>query len=220
MAIKVKKTHSTAVKTSSEIDLFDGIKLPNAAKKKVAKEVGELLIDATLLKVGNQKSPIEGLGWSKLSKKYKAFKLSKNRPGEANIEFSGKTLDAYKAKVKSNGILEMGVFGNKTAPIADGHNNLSGKSSLPLRRWLPDKGDTYKGDIQSDVDSIIREAVAKNAKLPKNKLRGVTSKNELLDILEDTFPGSSESQIIDAIIAEPALLDELSDLGLLELLNI
>jgi len=220
MAIKVIKAVATPNQTSSEIDLFDGLDVPVKIKKAAAREIGELLVDAVLIQVGNQKSPLKGLPWPKLSKKYKAFKLSKNLPGKANIEFSGKTLDAYKFKVKPSGNIELGVFGKKTAPIADGHNNISGDSKLPLRRWIPAEGDEFKPDIAEQAEKIVREAIAKGAKINKTSLKGVTTKAELLSVLRETFVGSSETQIIDAILAEPALLDELVELGLADLLDL
>lgn len=218
--MKVKKTIASSSKTASEIDFFEGIKLPRKAKREAAKEIGELLLDSTLVKIGNAKSPIAGAGWPALSKDYRKFKISKNRPGEANIEFSGDTLDSYDFNVKPSGVLEMGVFGGDTAPIADGHNNISGKSDLPTRQWLPKQGDRYSSDIMSNVDDIIARSIAKNARISRRKLSKVKSKTELFDVLGEIFQGLTRGQITDAIVNEPELLTELTALGLLDFLDL
>ena len=214
----MKKTIADKTQTTSRIDLFDGVKLPVKIKRRVAREVGELLIDETLLAVGNAKSPLSGQTFPGLSKKYKKFKESKNRLGIPNLEFKGDMLDAFKSKVTPQGLLDMGVFG-KQARKADGHNNLSGDSKLPLRRFLLDEGDTYKGPIVSQIDSIIGEALASEFRLPKRKLAKVETKKEFFDIMRRQFTGLTDIQIIAAVIAQPDLFDELVSLGLLRFLR-
>ena len=221
MSLKIKKTTAKKTQTTSEIDPFDGTKVPLKEKRKAADEIGELLVDAILGKVGDAKSPLAKYPWPKLSKAYKAEKTGDNLPGIANMENKGDMLDALTYRVnQKTGNIELGFFKKSEAGKADGHNNFSGKSQLPLRRFLPGKGDKFKADIQKDVDSIVRETIAKSSKLDKKKLEGISSRRELLGVLREEFPGSSETQIIDAIIAEPALLGVLDDLGLLSLLRI
>ena len=218
MSITVKKTIANKTQTTSRIDLFDGITLPTRVKRKVAREVGELLIDETLVAVGNSKSPLSGHSFDKLTQKYKKFKQSKNRRGVPNLELSGDMLDAFKAKVTKTGLLEMGVFG-KDAPKADGHNNLSGKSSLPLRRFLPGKEDSYKRPVISQIDNLIADAVATSSKLPKQRLANIQTKREFFNVMRDTFVGLTQVQISNAILADPDLLEEFTALGLTRFLG-
>ena len=218
MAIKVKKTIANKTQTTSRIDLFDGVKLPVKVKRRVAREVGELLVDETLLAVGNSKSPLSGQTFPGLSKEYKKFKLSKNRPGKPNLEFKGDMLDAFKSKVTSNGLLDMGVFG-KQAPKADGHNNLSSKSSLPLRRFLPDESDSYKGAIVSQIDSIVNEAVAESVTVPRQKLAVVETKAQFFSVLRESLNIVQQVKIIDVILGNEKLLNMVTELGLTRFLR-
>jgi hypothetical protein len=41
---------------------------------------------------------------------------------------------------------------------ADGHNNHSGESELPIRRFIPkaEDGETYKREILSEINAILR----------------------------------------------------------------
>ena len=213
MAMTIKKTNSTKTKTTSEIDLFESITLTKAKKKEVANDIGELLVDEILSAVGSSKSPISGAGWPGLSKDYKKFKEKKRRPGTANMEFTGDMLDSLTYKVDGEGNLEIGVFG-KDAGKADGHNNFSGESSLPTRQFLPDQDKGFKQTIKSSITSIINEAIADSIPVSTSKLQTISSKTGFFTVMREAFPGSSKSQIVNAILSNRPFVEQLRLLGL------
>lgn len=219
MGIKVTKATVKKGKIASEIDIFDGIKLPRAQKKRVAEDVSDLLKTSILQEVGNTRSPLAGLSWPSLSKDYKKFKTKKNLPGKANLEFSGEMLDDFDTEVKDSGKIELNVTGDKSAAKADGHNNFSGQSNLPLRRFLPKEEDRFKKGIETQVNEIVARAVGETVKLPVRKLSNVTSKTGFFEVLREVFPGFSISQITDAVVANEDLLEQLTQLGLIRFLR-
>lgn len=213
----VTKTNATNKKTSSELDLFSDVDVPRSARSKIKNEVGELLKDQILLAVGNTRSPISGEGWPSLSKDYRKFKQSQNLPGKANMEFSGDMLDNLEFRETSKGI-EIGVFG-PDAKKADGHNNFSGQSDLPQRRFLPGEGQRFKRDIQSRIDQIIADAVSERSRINRSRLQGISTKSGLFELLESEFQGLSRSQIRSAILSNDRLLQLFESLNLLRFLT-
>lgn len=216
--MKVLRTKATSSETSSEIDLFEDVKLPRAVKVQIAEEAGSILQDIILKSVGGAKSPISGESWPGLSPAYKKFKQNQNRPGKANMEFSGDMLDSLDSDVSASGKLTLGYFGDE-AEKADGHNNFSGKSDLPQRRSLPGVDQTFKKGAVAQIDDLIAEAVADSVKLPVRRLQNVKTKKDLFNILSEVFPGRSRNSIRDAILNSDDMLRQLSGLDLLQLLT-
>jgi hypothetical protein len=214
MAIKVVKTRVNPSKISSEIDVFEGLAVSRKEKKKIASDVADYLKTAILEEVGNTKSPLSGYSWPGLSSSYRKFKRSQNLPGKANLEFSGGMLDDFDVVVKDSGKIELNVTGSESAAKADGHNNFSGGSQLPLRRFLPTEEDTFKKNITNDVNDIVARAIGESVKLPVSRLREVSSKASFFRVLKELFPGFSESQVSDAILSNEDLLAQIRDLGL------
>ncbi len=216
--MKTIKTNATANKTSSEIDLFEGISLSLEAKRRVAEEAGELLIDSILKDVGGAKSPVSGDRFPRLSKSYKKFKESQNLGGSANLEFTGDMLDNLSFNVSRSGKLEIGVFGQE-AHKADGHNNFSGDSTLPLRQFLPKEQQVYRQGIKSQIDSILREAIAKNIKLPVRKLQAVETKEQFFTVMSEIFPNVSRAKIVEALLSDEQVIRSITDLGLIRFID-
>lgn len=105
--------------------------------------------------MGDAKSPVTGRNFKALDKDYAKRKADVARP-IANLELSGDMLDALDYEIKGNEI-EIGIWGDE-APKADGHNNHSGDSSLPTRRFIPKQGeDNFRPSILQQVKSIIEE---------------------------------------------------------------
>ncbi|HEY6435634.1 MAG TPA: hypothetical protein VIY47_03525, partial [Ignavibacteriaceae bacterium] len=152
------------------------------------------------------------------SLKSDSYKLKKKKEvgnNKADIQLSGDTLDAFDFKVTSDG-LKIGVFGSR-APVADGHNNLSGNSELPLRRFIPDEGDSYKSSIVKEVDRIIADALS-DTEISKSDLKGIESKSDLYDRLSGILGISSRSELRLAVFRNDSLLNLLEDEGLVDLL--
>lgn len=100
-------------------------------------------------------SPVEGYGkFQKLSGKYRKRKVDAGGSSDPDLRLSGDMLGAVQAKVSSDKIT-IQVKG-KQGDKADGHCNHSGDSSLPLRRFIPGDGETFKKSILSGVKKILK----------------------------------------------------------------
>ena len=133
-------------------------KVPESQKSLVLDDVGEFLVTSILRKVSEGKSPVDGFGsFEKLNKKYaKDFKSGDRTP---NLELTGDLLDSLEYRA-SGEELEIGYFDNaseKTLGKADGHNNFSGKSQLPTRRYIPKGDETFISSIQNEIENIVSE---------------------------------------------------------------
>jgi hypothetical protein len=128
-----------------------------SSKREVLDEISDYVKERILDSVASQKSPVKGYDWPKLSKSYKKFKEESGHPGVSDLQFSGDLLDALQVKKTRGNKIKVVIEGSQ-APKADGHNNHSGESTLPLRRFIPseDDGDEFKGDIIDGIAQIIR----------------------------------------------------------------
>lgn len=212
----IDKTISDS-ETSVEIDIFEGRKLPLKVKERIANDVGHYLVEQTLVAMNEKKSPVSGEGSFKaLSKGYKKKKLEEIGSGEANLEFDGVLKDELDFEVTDKGV-SIGVFGER-APAADGHNNLSGKSHLPTRRFLPDIGQNYKSEIKKEVERIIADALVEETTLKKSMFKNVETKADLYNKLMDIFGPMSRTELRLSVYRNEELTDLLSELDLLRLL--
>lgn len=166
---------------------------------------------------GQAKSPVAGGEWDrKLSKDYKKKKVSDGLPGIANMEESGDMLDSLTFDTTDRGI-EVGWFGAE-AGKADGHNNFSGKSSLPRRQTLPDVGEEFVSKIQTEMEKIVADALADELQFKEEDFSAVNTKGELYDVLSEYFPDLTRTEVKGVISRAPDLADLLDSLNLLQLL--
>lgn len=136
-------------------DLVDE-KIPEGKKREARAEIARAVQDYILDYVGQGKSPVSGESWKKtLSKAYREKKLQETGVGYSNMELSGSMLDALEAVVTRGGDIEVKIEGSE-APKADGHNNFSGDSPLPRRRFIPGQGQTFKREILDSIRDIIK----------------------------------------------------------------
>ena len=202
---------------SSEIDL-ELDKVPKKIRSRVQREVGDFLVEQTLLSLGEAKTPISGAPFKKsLSKEYRKEKTSAGRSGVADLEFTGDMKDSFRYKPTDTGI-KIGHF-NKEASKADGHNNFSGESTLPERRYLPKEGERYKKDIQAEIDKIVADALVDVKPISETKLKKVESKTQFWELLIATYGGLSRPEIRDAVSRNEQFVQTLSALGLLKWLK-
>jgi hypothetical protein len=130
---------------------------PKAERSSALKEIGEFLHYSVLTYVDKQNSPVSGHGaFKKLSPDYKKAKVAKGGEPVPNLELTTKMLTALKVKTTRDSVV-LSISG-KQGDKADGHNNHSGESSLPMRRFIPDDkdGETFKRDILSGVKRILK----------------------------------------------------------------
>ena len=141
-----------------EFDPFKdlGLKQPkNASKREILEDVGDYLVESILVEVSKTNSPVKGHGkFPKLSPEYKKFKRKEGAGGQPNLELEGDMLEALKYTTKG-GKIQIGIKG-KQGDKADGHNNHSGDSKLPLRRFIPKDSETFKQGIIKGVKDIIK----------------------------------------------------------------
>lgn len=213
----VVKTTVSDNEISSELDLVSDLSISASAKRKIKEDVGEYLKEQILLTVGGARSPISGESWPSLSTEYRKFKIASNRPGTANLEFDGDMLNSLDFEPTTDGI-KIGIFGSE-APKADGHNNFSGESSLPQRRFLPGDGQSFKADIDKEINRIIADAAVEAVDIPVRAIQNVETKAELIEILDDMFPDFTFREIREAVLRNDELLELLDDNNLLQFLK-
>lgn len=128
-------------------------KIPTTSQEKAKQDVGEFVRNEILRFVSSGKSPVAGRGaFDRLNKQYADDKKGGNRT--PNLELEGDLLDSLEFTTTSTGI-EVGIFDSNEAPKADGHNNFSGLSKLPTRRFIPDAAESFNGRIMTGVNQIL-----------------------------------------------------------------
>jgi hypothetical protein len=215
--MKTVKTEATGNKTASIIDLSDELDgLTKAQKRELVDQIGELLVEQVLSYVADVSTPISGAGFKRtLSPEYKKRKLDEVGSGEPNLDLTGEMLNSLTYKVQGEKI-ELGVFG-EDAPKADGHNNFSGKSSLPQRRFLPGEGQEFKSDIKRLVKETVESYKADNVRVTKEDLKEIESKKDLYDYLKEQIGDLSRPRLRELVL-QSELAAELDDADLLDLL--
>jgi len=152
-------------KVTYKLDLKN--KLSNVSSKSSAlKDVADYLKVAILDKVSDGVSPVYGRGrFTGYSKEYKKYKSEFTSSSTVNLELTGSMLDSLKYEIdERSGTIEIGIWDTE-APKADGHNNHSGDSSLPLRRFIPKESEKFDLEIQGEIDNILQEYESANTEV-------------------------------------------------------
>lgn len=161
-------------KVEYEFDPFDLVGISKSDIKKgdvssALEDVSNYVLESVLSFVGDETSPVSGRGkFKKLQKDYtdkeghrhKGYKTIKEEEGytpEPNLLATGDMLDAVKV-VRKGSKLVLTLDGSEQDK-ADGHNNFSGKSELPTRRFVPNAKDdeTFKPKIIAGIRSILKD---------------------------------------------------------------
>jgi phage gpG-like protein len=201
MEIKVIKTQANKSSLYSEIDIFDSTTLSRDDRSDVAEEVGKYLVEEINASLASSKSPIEGESFPRLSADYKKRKVADGFSGVPDLERSGAMKDALDYKVTSRGV-QIGFFSDKeNASKADGHNNFSGNSLIPQRRFLPDIGQSFKSRMEKDIKDIVSEAVANSLKVTQTEVDLIQSKEDFNLFIREMFPELTRSEAVRTIIA-------------------
>ena len=217
--IKTKKTTTTSMTTSSELDFLSDVSASKETKDKIKQEVGDFLIEQTLSYISDSRSPIAGGKFKKsLSTQYAKNKSKSGRPAKANLEFYGDLLEELDYRPTSDGI-EIGYINSSEALKADGHNNLSGKSKLPERRFLPSDNQTYKDSIQREVNKIINDEIIKESGLTRSNLVGIFDDVSFWQTMKSTFVGLKKREIRQALIRNEDYIRLLIDFTYKKLLD-
>lgn len=146
-------------KVAYEFDPFElvGIPAPKGKKIEAKAAISEFILEEVLNYVGQGRSPVSGGKWKRgLSPEYKKQKAKYSSALFANMELHGDMLDALEVVQNPKGKLELRVKGRE-ADKADGHNNHTGRSSLPPREFIPKEGQTFKKPILDGIKRIAQE---------------------------------------------------------------
>jgi len=160
-------------KISKELEL-DLSKVPRADRTTVKQEIGNFIIEEIMRSVSEGTSPVSGRGKFKILNKQYA-KSQKGGDRNPNLDLFGDMLDSLTFKNTSQGI-EVGIFRSSQVPKADGHNNFSGESTLPERRFIPDESEGFKRDIEKGIKDIINDFSVKE--FPRPPIDVVPSKSK------------------------------------------
>lgn len=126
--------------------------LSQSQKKRILSEVKEYVAGQVVSDARSQLSSETGAKWKGLSKEYKARKLALGKGGVPNLRFEGSMLSAVRVVPKGDNELRLRVLADQQ-PKADGHANHSGRSKLPLRRFIPK--DDFRPGIKARIKKIV-----------------------------------------------------------------
>lgn len=214
--MKTLRAEATETKTASTLEFKEELKgLSKSEKSEVLDMIGELLVEQILDYVTSEKSPVTGRDFKALSREYALRKKEEVGNTRANLDLEGDLLSAVDFKIKGESI-ELGVFGSQ-APKADGHNNISGKSKLPTRRFIPDEGQTFAPEIRALVKETVESYIADNASLKTKDLKQIESKSDLYEYLKSEL-GDLPKARIKELVLQSELATQLDEFNLLDLL--
>ena len=148
-----------------EFDPFDYAKVEKPKGRKLSSildEVADLVKEAVLTDVGETRSPVTGRAFKGLSKDYKAEKQAQGGSGSPDLELSGSMLDALTVKRTRRGTLELFVDSEKEQGKVDGHNNFTGQSKLPERKFIPHSDEDFRPAILNQIKSLLESLEDEN----------------------------------------------------------
>lgn len=218
--VKIEETFNAldSGKTTVKVDFLEDIIASQSTKTTIKREVGEFLVEQTLNHLAESRSPVMGEKFPQLKDpKYKAFKMKSGLGSSPNLEFTGAMVGDIKFKNTANGV-EIGNFTKKQALKADGHNNLSGESKLPKRRYLPDTSQNYSKTIQDGIEQIVIRNLSDSVRIPRQELGAVQTKTGFNAIIKNMFPELTKREIVLAVSANGELRELLFSLNLLRFL--
>lgn len=147
------------VKHSFDPFEFAGVERPKVGLRSEAMQrVAQVLDEEIRNYLSQAKSPVSKVGrFRALSKEYRDKKLASGRPGIPNLEFFGDMLAAMQVRKNVKKRLITVEISGKQGDKADGHNNHSGESNLPTRRFIPTENEQFNQVIQRRIKSILEE---------------------------------------------------------------
>lgn len=150
-------------------------------RKAIAAQVSDFVLNSVIEDAGAQVSSVDGSKWAPLSKDYKVKKKALGGKPIANLELTGSYLASMKVIKKRDSTLTLTVSADQMGK-ADGHNNHSGDSSLPLRRSIPAAGDgeTFRDEILRGIEDIVTSAKESSSEQLKSQTEDLQNENEKL----------------------------------------
>lgn len=135
-----------------EIELdFEGVPVSEIPALKA--DIAEVLVDEIKSYLADGESPVDGyFSFKDLNPEYAEREKSGDRTANLNLE--GDLWDSIAVDFDEN-VLKVGVFDKSQTGKADGHNNFSGRSKLPTRRFIPSSRESFKPEIMRKIDVLI-----------------------------------------------------------------
>ena len=157
-----------ARKVAFEFDPFemagiDKSSLDSRLVNEALSDIQDFVLESVLSDVAALKSPVTGRNFKALqSKEYIAHKKSKGLSPVPNLELDGSMLSSLKVVKKGKNRLVLTVD-DEEADKADGHNNHSGESKIPERKFIPheDSGESFRPAIRNGIKDLVMMAVEK-----------------------------------------------------------
>lgn len=135
-----------------------GFKTPRDPELKASalRLLSEAIEEAVLDDMNSGRSSVTGQRWKSLSERYADEQKGGNRL--ANLLLDGDLQASFQVAPRGRSELRV-TFDDDQQGKADGHNNFSGRSRLPLRRSIPDKseGETFRRGIRQTLAQRLRE---------------------------------------------------------------
>ena len=166
-----------------EIAGVDKSQLPATVVRQVLDDVGEYVVNSVLEDTANQRSAVDGSKFQKLSPEYKKKKVALGGSPVPNLELSTDMLSSLKV-IKRGSNLTLTV-GASEQDKADGHNNHSGDSRIPTRRFIPlaEEDGGFRPAITKGIQDIV-EIAFEDFKQNSSESTGTVTKYSIEDILE------------------------------------
>lgn len=145
-----------------EIAGVDKTDLDKSIVTQALADVRDYVLEAVLSDTADLRSAVTGRQFPKLSPDYAKHKKASGRKPIPNLEFDGDMLSSLSVTPASSGRLKLAVSASQSDK-ADGHNNHSGESSLPPRKFIPnaDEDETFRPAIRQGIKDLIMVAVEK-----------------------------------------------------------
>ena len=147
----------------SSIDLNDyGLRdVPAQDRARVKKQVGDFVTSQIKRSARNLSSPVQGERWKPtLSKEYAKDKKKMGGSSSADLRLTGSLMNNLTHKPADGGEVHVGIRkstdrdGRPNDRKAIGHNHFEA-SKVPRRRFLPDKGQSFKKSIEAGINRIV-----------------------------------------------------------------
>ncbi len=134
-----------------ELDLSG---IPDELKEDAKQAIGEYIKDQTIEFLADGRSPVAREKFKELNEDYaKKFKGGDPTP---NLYLDGDLQGSLDFEITEDGLI-WGVMDENQRPKADGHNNFSGDSKLPKRRFIPGDGQKFNSEIESGIKNILND---------------------------------------------------------------
>lgn len=158
-----KRLTKTSAKVTSYIDLNDyGLgEVPEGRRASVKADVGNYLVSQIRRNLRSSRSPVAGEGFkTTLSEAYRRYKSSVGGGSQANLRLFGDLLNSLAHEPGPGGQVGIGHTGvgrdgRPNARKCVGHCHFE-RSRLPRRRYLPDRGQSYREEIEGGISEIVQ----------------------------------------------------------------